>query len=293
MKNILVVADLIDNPQMALDKAQQLASVTIAKIHIAVFCYVSLATVKAEEATEIKRILLSRTKQYWENYIRTNNVADSVTYEVIWEENIVPWLAKHCESAHYDLIVKSGNRSETTFYTPTDWQLFRESKVPIYCVNDQPKAAAKTDDSKTIVVALDLESDSKEKEALNLALLEAGFQLSIQTNSYLKGCSAINIPTLLKDMNLIKISEHVGSMQEKILEKAEQLFDHYDLNIDNLVIQEGEPWKVITNTASKENADCIIVGSMGRKGISGKLIGNTAEKVIHYASCDLLVIPPQ
>jgi universal stress protein E len=293
MKNILVVADLIDNPQMALDKAQQLASVTIAKIHITVFCYESLATVKTEEATEIKRILLSRTKQYWENYIRTNNVADSVTYEVIWEENIVPWLAKHCESTHYDLIVKSGNRSEATFHTPTDWQLFRESKVPIYCVNDRPKAAAKTDDSKTIVVALDLESDGKEKEALNLALLEAGFQLSIQTNSYLKGCCAINIPILLKDMNLIDVSEHIDSMQAKILTKAERLFDSYDLNIDNLVVQEGEPWKVITSTASKEHADCIIVGSMGRTGVMGKLIGNTAEKTIHYASSDLLVIPPQ
>jgi universal stress protein E len=46
--------------------------------------------------------------------------------------------------------------------------------------------------------------------------------------------------------------------------------------MDNLMIKEGVPWKVINYYAEKINANCVVVGSMGRKGIAEKLIGNTA-----------------
>jgi nucleotide-binding universal stress UspA family protein len=37
-------------------------------------------------------------------------------------------------------------------------------------------------------------------------------------------------------------------------------------------------------------AQCVVLGSMAHTGISDRLVGNTAEKVIHYTKTDLLVV---
>jgi nucleotide-binding universal stress UspA family protein len=55
-------------------------------------------------------------------------------------------------------------------------------------------------------------------------------------------------------------------------------------------IGEGEAYEVITNTARREKADVIFMGSHGRTGISKILMGSVTEKVIGYAPCPVLIV---
>jgi hypothetical protein len=57
-------------------------------------------------------------------------------------------------------------------------------------------------------------------------------------------------------------------------------------------VAQGAAWKVISSAARRLNADLIVMGSVGRRGVSGFLIGNTAERVLHTAESSLLVIKP-
>jgi nucleotide-binding universal stress UspA family protein len=57
-------------------------------------------------------------------------------------------------------------------------------------------------------------------------------------------------------------------------------------------VAQGAAWKVISSAARRLNADLIVMGSVGRRGVSGFLIGNTAERVLHTADSSLLVIKP-
>ncbi|MBL8798008.1 MAG: universal stress protein [Planctomycetia bacterium] len=54
----------------------------------------------------------------------------------------------------------------------------------------------------------------------------------------------------------------------------------------------GVPWKVIDRTARKLDAGLIVMGSVGRTGIPGFLIGNTAEKVLRHCDCSILAVKP-
>lgn len=295
MKNILVIANPDEGPQIALAKAQALAATTVASIHIVVFCYESLAFTQTEdEKREIKTMILSRAQQKWENYLHLHHKSTPINFEIVWEKDLVGWVSRHCESRHYDLIVKSLVHDDKIFHTPVDWQLLRESTLPVYCVNqhDGNKDKKKKHSNKHILVALDLVTDNKEKQDLNLRLLEAAFQLSVQTNSALQVCCAIKIPTLLKDMDLIDVPKRAASIKAEIIEKAEKLCDVYDIATEAMIIEQGEPWKVIVNAVRKKRSTCIVIGSIGRKGLQGKLMGNTAEKVIRYVDSDLLVLSP-
>jgi nucleotide-binding universal stress UspA family protein len=54
----------------------------------------------------------------------------------------------------------------------------------------------------------------------------------------------------------------------------------------------GIPWQVIRRTARRLEADLIVMGSVGRGGLTGLLIGNTAEKVLHTTNVPMLVVKP-
>ena len=47
---------------------------------------------------------------------------------------------------------------------------------------------------------------------------------------------------------------------------------------------------MICETADELEADLIIIGTVGRSGIKGTVIGNTSEKLLDHTQSDLLVL---
>ena len=58
-------------------------------------------------------------------------------------------------------------------------------------------------------------------------------------------------------------------------------------------MREGLPEDVIPLVADELDAELVVMGTVGRTGISAALIGNTAEHVIDSLNCDVLALKPQ
>jgi nucleotide-binding universal stress UspA family protein len=56
---------------------------------------------------------------------------------------------------------------------------------------------------------------------------------------------------------------------------------------------EGYPDEGVLREAKEWQADLIVIGSHGRRGLSHVLLGSVAEKVIRHASCPVLVVHPK
>lgn len=54
---------------------------------------------------------------------------------------------------------------------------------------------------------------------------------------------------------------------------------------------EGNPGDEIVDYAAKIGADLIVMGSHGRAGLGRILLGSVAEKVLHRATCPVVVVP--
>ena len=52
----------------------------------------------------------------------------------------------------------------------------------------------------------------------------------------------------------------------------------------------GETDKVITDTARRIGAELIVIGTAGRTGIKGAIVGNTSERLLDHTQCDVLVL---
>jgi nucleotide-binding universal stress UspA family protein len=60
----------------------------------------------------------------------------------------------------------------------------------------------------------------------------------------------------------------------------------------DVVVQTGDPSRVIVEEAVARTVDLIVLGTHGRSGFDRLLSGSVAEKVLRRASCPVLTIPP-
>lgn len=66
-----------------------------------------------------------------------------------------------------------------------------------------------------------------------------------------------------------------------------------DIPDSHCYVKTGLPEDVIPQYAQKLDVGLVILGTVGRHGISEARIGNTAEHVIDKLNCDVLAIKPQ
>jgi nucleotide-binding universal stress UspA family protein len=57
-----------------------------------------------------------------------------------------------------------------------------------------------------------------------------------------------------------------------------------------IVIGEGAPHQEIVRIAKEHDADLIVVGMHGHGFLTHALEGGTAERVLHHATCPVLVV---
>jgi nucleotide-binding universal stress UspA family protein len=62
------------------------------------------------------------------------------------------------------------------------------------------------------------------------------------------------------------------------------------ISISEMIIREGIPHEVILEEAQSWNADLIVMGKLGRRGISHILLGSVAERVIEFSEIPVLVV---
>ena len=89
-----------------------------------------------------------------------------------------------------------------------------------------------------------------------------------------------------------------SSLQQEINEEATKRMNAFvdSLSVDRSRIQMhlawGTPWKEVSRLSQQLNADLIAMGTVGRSGILGILLGNTADKVLQSCNCSILTVKP-
>jgi nucleotide-binding universal stress UspA family protein len=58
----------------------------------------------------------------------------------------------------------------------------------------------------------------------------------------------------------------------------------------NKVLREDAPWRAVVTVADEIDADLIVIGTHGRRGLARALLGSVAENVIRVASRPVLTI---
>jgi nucleotide-binding universal stress UspA family protein len=87
------------------------------------------------------------------------------------------------------------------------------------------------------------------------------------------------------DAMLSDAREHFEEQFKKIAERAREL--GIELTSDIAV---GHPVEQIVHRAEIEHVDLIVLGRRGKSSFAKMLVGSTAEKVLRYANCPVMVV---
>lgn len=266
----------------------------------------SVFGVPGEMLGELEREILTSCKESLEHLVEPHR--KSVQIEIRILEGI-PFIAitRDVLRNQRDLIIKSADDDfgpMARLFGSADMHLLRKCPCPIWLMKpDQPEKISR------IVAAVDLdEFDDEEKNTtLNKQILELAISLAHREGAELHVVHAWQAiaETALKGMRSNMTEKGVSGYVSDIKASHEHRF--YDLmrqardwvgkaTFDSVApfphIIKGPAQKVVTELAGRHAADLLVMGTVGRTGIPGFIIGNTAETILGGIDCSVLAVKP-
>lgn len=289
MNRILVIADYSEQKPIAIMQAVNLAAAYEASLHIVYFCYESFRELPVgTDVDAVKAKVLATVELNAKAQLDAIDMGDvSFEVDVVWEKYIPLWVEQYVTEHVPQLVVKTGHRSETLFYTPTDWQLLRECQAPFMIVAEEKWRKARN-----VLATVDLGTTYEEKIQLNAQVLSQSKRLANFLGTEVYVTYTVPFSPLLRDLGLQYTDELEDKAKKDLEQTVAQLSQQYDIPVNNFHIQVGQPEKVIPSTAAEYKAGIVVIGTVGRKGIKGKLMGNTAEKILKLLKSDVLALKP-
>lgn len=293
MKQLIVIADPPGGKNPALKRALEIREATRAKITLLGFCYANVGKT-ADRANarlsrkDLERKLLSKREAELRAILKSFNVTTrQVNIKVMWSKEITPAILAWCRKSKDATLLKSASATNTWLRTSTDWQLIRECPIPFMLT------AGKTWRKKPrILASVDFATEVKSKQQLNDKIATQARKLAEKLDDELHLAFALEVPEVLADLDLINPRKYAADKKKLLQPRIEQFCSKHNIDPNNVHISQGPAEKVIPSIANKLKADLVIAGTVGRKGIKGKLIGNTAEKILANLYTDILTLRP-
>jgi nucleotide-binding universal stress UspA family protein len=218
--------------------------------------------------------------------VNLNAMDLNIKFETLLGEPFVE-ITHAVQQEGYDLVL-AGSRGlapwEQFFIGSTAKRLIRKCPASVWIAKDEHVGPPK-------VVLASTDFSEVSFKAVNQALWVA--QQADAEFHLLHVVDSMDIPE-----DVISKIPQGSSLRDEINAEAKKRLESFveSLGADNsrirLHLAWGTPWKDICRTAQHLHADLIALGTVGRSGIKGLLLGNTAEKVLNTCDCSILTVKP-
>lgn len=147
------------------------------------------------------------------------------------------------------------------------------------------KILVPTDFSKEATIATDLGFEIAKKSGADLILFHVVEEGSGTSSSFNVEGQIATKASGIDRLFMIKLIEK----SKKQLAKAVKDPKYSSVNVDG-VMRVGNPYHGMRTIIADQKADLVIMGTAGRTGIEGMLIGSNTEKIIRSAHCPVLTV---
>ena len=297
---LLVVIDPDSEEQPALARACLLAKATDAQVKAVMciydFSYEMTTMLSMDEREAMREAVISERKEWLKNiiepYQKEQGVERVIDCEVIWDNRTYEAVIRSSLTDNSDLIIKSTKSHEglaSLIFTPTDWHLLRKSPVPVLLVKDHDWPQ-----NGNIIAAVNVGTEDSKHAELNdkIARISKDYAALLHANVFLANSfpgTPMNIAIEIPEFDPAGYTASVETHHKKEMDK---FATQHDIQNSNCLVEQGLPETAIPKIAEQLDAELVVIGTVGRVGISAALIGNTAEHVIDALNCDVLALKP-
>ena len=192
----------------------------------------------------------------------------------------------------YDLVIKEASLKQGI--DQLSMRLVRKCPCPVWVIKYG------SSDFKRILAAVDVGGDHEETAALNKKILELAHSLAQR-----EGGEAHYLHSWRLEYEVMLRGPRFKVSPEEIMALKKDLFSERHTALTNLLeanhihcqerqvhVREGISSEVIQQAIGELDIDVVVMGSVGRSGIPGLLIGNRAEKLLTAINCTVLTVKP-
>jgi nucleotide-binding universal stress UspA family protein len=150
---------------------------------------------------------------------------------------------------------------------------------------------------KTILIALDYDptAENVAKTGYDLAKAMNATAILLHVTSDVNQYSYLEYSPIMGFGGLKTMERTETEMAEKLESIAQEYLDKSKTHLGDETIQtlvrNGDFGEAILETASEVNADIIVMGTHGRRGLEKIIMGSVAENVLRHSSIPILIIP--
>ena len=260
----LAVIDPTRSDQWALRKA-----VSMAKDRDDAEVYALLTTWSVKECADMEdlKAVELRRNELWLNEILGEFEASGVSIEPIteWHEDWREAICNVARDRNIDLVIKKASGRQNAL-TSSDRQLIRSLKSALLLVKHEPSREVRK-----VLVAVDFNATADSHTALNDAIIDLGRRIRGSSDT----------------IELHSVSAYPES--DKFVH-APDIARKLDIERSQAHVRQGAATEVIPYFAADIDADLVVVGNVGRRGLSGITIGNTSEKILAGIQSDVLIL---
>ena len=209
----------------------------------------------------------------------------------------------------HDLVIKIPETQNwlDRLFSSADMHLLRKCPCPVWLIKPTPPKSYQV-----ILAAVDVDdahppAELRSRHALNRQILEMASSLALSEFAELHIGSAWDA---LGESTMR--GAFIRTPEEEIIAYVEQVRRKYAANLDELMgevagnlgqetmdylkprthLVKGLARKEIPALAKRIEADLVVMGTVGRTGVSGFIMGNTAEMILNQIDCSVLAIKP-
>lgn len=192
-----------------------------------------------------------------------------------------------------DLIVRSAkgaNSAESGAIGATSSQLLRRAPCALWLTQ-----GAQAGNCRKIVAAIDATPDDQAHAALNRVILSRSLELVER-----EGCSLDVVYVWdIQDAELLEgrvpksdFDEMIERNQAYHAEAYERVLSDFGYHVTDPQVHllRGAPTQLIPQFCEQHQMDLLVCGTVARSGISGLMIGNTANRMLNKVQCSILAL---
>ncbi|MEM9342398.1 MAG: universal stress protein [Pseudomonadota bacterium] len=200
-------------------------------------------------------------------------------------------------SNDHDLVLKGAEQSfDWRTLGGADLHLLRKCPCPVWILKSGGEPSAQR-----IMAAVDPDPDDAGRDDLNHKVMQLATSLAVQDSASLDVLNAWHLYAehLLRSHHGRTSPEDVDALLEETRRKSrvrlDALISGYTSVVPELDVLhiKGEPADVIVHHVEEQRIDTLVMGTLGRVGIPGMFIGNTAESVLTRVECSVLAVKPE
>ena len=269
IRSILVVLDPEHAHSRALTRAKLIAGVTGARLHL-------LMCDKRHDHSALLSVLSRQLHD--DGY-------DNVSHEEAWRDNLHDTIIYVQQAEGCELVIKEhrpDNPLKKALLTPDDWKLLRQCPCAVLMVkSERPWTGCR------ILAAVDVGNQDEDHRRLHASIIDHGHDIAALAKGELHVISAHPSPMLSAADPVYQLSETIEARYRKACEAFQA---EYGISEERLHVAEGPADVLIPHTEQRLDAVVTVIGTVCRTGITGALIGNTAEVVLDELKGDVLVL---